>query len=81
MENSSTIYILDENQNSREVLKSYIEDLALGLNVKLYGDYEYALQEIKSESIAPIIFIDISTINKNTTELIDAIKLLTSKKD
>lgn len=79
MENSSTIYILDENQNSREVLKSYIEDLALGLNVKLYGDYEYALQEIKSESIAPIIFIDISTINKNTTELIDAIKLLTSK--
>lgn len=79
MENSSTIYILDENQNSREVLKSYIEDLALGLNIKLYGDYEYALQEIKSESIAPIIFIDISTINKNTTELIDAIKLLTSK--
>ena len=40
MENSSTIYILDENQNSREVLKSYIEDLALGLNVKLYGEYE-----------------------------------------
>jgi len=79
MNNCSVIYILDENQNSREVLKSYIEELALGLEIKLYSDYEYALQEIKSETIPPIIFIDISTINKNASELIDAIKLLTSK--
>ena len=79
MNNCSVIYILDENQNSREVLKSYIEELTLGLEIKLYSDYEYALQEIKSETIPPIIFIDISTINKNASELIDAIKLLTSK--
>lgn len=79
MENSSVIYVLDENQNSREILKSYIDELNLGLEVKLYSDYEYALQEIKSEAVAPIIFIDISSIDKDTNEFIDSIKLLTSK--
>ena len=79
MENYSAIYILDENQNSREILKSYIEELGLNCEIKLYSDYEYATQEIKSETIAPIIFIDISTINKNINEIIDSIKLLTQK--
>ena len=79
MENNSVIYILDENQNSREILKSYIEKLSLGMEIKLFNDYEYALQEIKSETVPPIIFIDITNINNKTNELIDAIKLLTSQ--
>ena len=79
MENCSAIYILDENQNSREILKSYIEGFGLNSEIKLYSDYEYAIQEIKSETTAPVIFIDISSINKNTNELIDTIKLLTQK--
>ena len=79
MENNSVIYILDENQNSREILKSYIEELSLGMEIKLFNDYEYALQEIKSETVSPIVFIDITNINNKTNELIDAIKLLTSQ--
>lgn len=79
MENNSVIYILDENQNSREILKSYIEELSLGMEIKLFNDYEYALQEIKSETVPPIVFIDITNINNKTNELIDAIKLLTSQ--
>ena len=79
MENNSVIYILDENQNSREILKSYIEELSLVMEIKLFNDYEYALQEIKSETVPPIVFIDITNINNKTNELIDAIKLLTSQ--
>ena len=79
MENNSVIYILDENQNSREILKSYIEELSLGMEIKLFNDYEYALQEIKSETVSPIVFIDTTNINNKTNELIDAIKLLTSQ--
>ena len=79
MENSSTIYVLDENQNSREILKSYIDEFKLDLEVKLYSDYKFAIQEIKTESTAPIVFIDISTNNRKIDEIIDSIKLLTQK--
>lgn len=79
MENGFEIYILDTNQNSREILKSYLEELNLNCEIKLYSDYIYGLQEIKSSTKTPIVFIDITENNKSTSETLNNIKLFTSK--
>ena len=50
MENRPVIFILDKNLNSREILKSYIEDFNIDIEIKLYSDYTYGLQEIKNSS-------------------------------
>ena len=78
MENCSEIYILDSHQDSREILKSYLEEINLSREIKLFGDYEYGVQELKKCENSPIVFIDISDpriLNNNLEE----IKLLTSK--
>ena len=59
MKNNSAIYILDSNQNSREILKSYLLELGIDCEIKIFGDYKYALQEIKKTLLAPIVFFDI----------------------
>lgn len=79
MENYSEIYILDQNQNSREILKSYLQEFNLNSEIKLYCDYTYALEEIKKTKTTPLIFIDIDVENNFTNEIIKTLKLYTSK--
>lgn len=79
MEKSSAIYVFDSNDNSREILKSYLEELGLDLDIKLFKDYKLGLAEIKNLNFAPIVFIDISEKTKIVSEALDKIKLYTSK--
>lgn len=79
MEKSSAIYVFDSNDNSREILKSYLEELGLDLDIKLFKDYKSGVEEIKNLDFAPIIFIDISENTKIVSEALDNIKLCTSK--
>lgn len=79
MKNNSAIYILDSNQNSREILKSYLLELGIDCEIKIFGDYKYALQEIKKTLLAPIVFFDISNTTKEISEIIEQLKLITSK--
>ena len=79
MENFSTIYILDTNQNSREILKSYLEEFNWSGEIRLYADYNYAVEELKKTQGQPIIFIDISENNNDTNEALKTIKLITPK--
>lgn len=79
MEKSSAIYVFDSNDNSREILKSYLEELGLDLDIKLFKDYKSGVEEIKNLDFAPIIFIDISENTKIVSETLDKIKLYTSK--
>lgn len=79
MEKSSAIYVFDSNDNSREILKSYLEELGLNLDIKLFKDYKLGLAEIKNLNFAPIVFIDISEKTKIVSEALDKIKLYTSK--
>ncbi len=79
MENCSAIYILDTNQNSREILKSYLEDFGLNCEIKLYADYQYGIQEIKNSESVPVVFVDISNSSSASDKIIDEIKLFTSK--
>jgi len=79
MENCSAIYILDTNQNSQELLKSYLEEFGIDCETKLFSDYKLGIEEIKTANCNPIVFLDISDIKEKTTELIDSIKLFTHR--
>lgn len=79
MEKSSAIYVFDSNDNSREILKSYLEELGLDLDIKLFKDYKSGVEEIKNLDFAPIVFIDIFENTKIVSETLDKIKLYTSK--
>lgn len=79
MEKSSAIYILDNNDNSREILKSYLEELDCEFEIKTFKDYKTGIEEIKKSEIAPIVFVDISDNQKQTSEILDTIKLFTQK--
>ena len=79
MENCSTIFILDKNQNSREILKSYLENISSEFSINLYSDYNYALKEIEKTQNNPIVFIDISDLDSSLISYLENIKLFTSK--
>ena len=79
MENYSEIYILDTHQDSREILKSYLESFDSECNIKIFGDYEYAVEEIKKSESTPIVFIDISEKDNIINSKIEDIKLITPK--
>ena len=48
MENYSHIFILDNNENSRNILKSYLEELQIGNHIRLYENYIDGIEEIKN---------------------------------
>ena len=79
MEKSSAIYILDNNDNSREILKSYLEELDCRFEIKTFKDYDKGVEEIKNLEFAPIVFVDISENIKQTNDVLDKIKLFTQK--
>ncbi len=73
------IFVLDTNDNSREMIKSYLEELGYSENIRLYGDYSKAIDEIKLQDTPPIVLVDISQDFENQFEKIENIKLLTNK--
>ena len=79
MKNETTIYILDTNETSREIFKNYIEDFNLNCEIKLYQDYKEALENIKKQENNLIVFADISEISNSQYEIVEKIKLFTSK--
>lgn len=66
-----SIIVLDSNENSREVLKSYLEELGYGEDLKLFGDFKSAENEFEN---SPIVFVDTSLF-----ESVENIRLLTNK--
>lgn len=78
MQNSSTIFILDKNQDSRNIIKSFVQGLDFVDDVKLYDDFQQGYDEIK-KSASPIVIMDISEEFSDLKEIADNIKLCTSK--
>lgn len=79
MEKDIEIFILDSNDNSREILQSMIEHMGLNLNINSYKDYVSALEKITIAGAKSIVFVDLSEINSSIIENLNKIKLLTSK--
>lgn len=78
MQNLSTIFILDKNENSRKITRSFIEGLKFINEVKLFGDYQKGYEEIK-QAANPIVIMDISEEFEGLDEIADSLKLITSK--
>ena len=79
MENFTEIFILDSHQDSREILKAYIQEFKQDSDIKLFSDYDYAISEIKKSEKLPLVFIDISENDKFINNKLEEIKLVTSK--
>lgn len=79
MENISSIIVLDHKKNSREIMKSYLEEFGFEDKIKLFDNYTEGLAEIKSEEGNIIVFIDITDCTDKTFSAIEEIKLFTSK--
>ena len=79
MENCASIIVLDSNENSREIIKLYIEETGFKGEIKLFGDYNQGIEEIKNSTPAPIVFIDISENHSEINTTIDTVRLFTTK--
>lgn len=79
MENISSIIVLDHKKNSREIMKSYLEEFGFEDKIKLFDNYTEGLTEIKSGEGNIIVFIDITDCTDKTFSAIEEIKLFTSK--
>ena len=78
MQDNKHIFVLDKNQNSREIVKTYLAELGYIDNVHLYEDFCNAATELKGKSEPPIVILDISDTD-NMESLINTFKLYTAK--
>ena len=78
MENLSSVFILDKNEQSRNITKSFIEGLEFIENIEGFDNYKQGYEAIKN-SQNPIVIMDISEEFAELNEIADNIKLCTSK--
>lgn len=78
MENLSSVFILDKNEQSRNITKSFIEGLEFIENIEVFDNYKQGYEAIKN-SQNPIVIMDISEEFAELNEIADNIKLCTSK--
>ncbi len=78
MENLSSVFILDKNEQSRNITKSFIEGLEFIENIEVFDNYKQGYEAIKN-SQNPIVIMDISEEFTELNEIADNIKLCTSK--
>lgn len=79
MENSSELYILDSNESSRAVLESYLKEINPEFEIKSYGDFSVAVEDIKKSEKSMLVFVDISDCNNFIENIVEQIKLHTGK--
>ena len=78
MQNVPSLIVLDKNANSREIIKSYLNNLECIGEIKLFDDYKTGIEEIKKEKDC-IAIIDISDNIDEAKEAVYDIKLLTPR--
>ena len=75
MADCPTIFLLDSNDNSRDIIKSYLGEYIQEDKIKSFSDYDEALLELKSVEDDKIVVVDIS----NSIDIVEKIRLYTSK--
>lgn len=79
MNNCSSLFVLDTNQNSIEIIKSYLSEFGYADNVNFYTDYNLAIEQIKELEGNPIIFVDITNYNKKLISILETLKLYSTR--
>ena len=78
MQDNFTVFVLDKNEQAREILKSFAEMLGFIQEVRLYSDYQKGYEDIK-KALNPIVVIDISDSPPELPDIVNEIKLITSR--
>ena len=78
MENLSSVFILDKNEQSRNITKSFIEGLEFIENIEVFDNYKQGYEAIKNSQNS-IVIMDISEEFAELNKIADNIKLCTSK--
>lgn len=78
MQNRSALFVLDKNEHSCEIIRSFTENLDFISEVKLYSDYQKAYEDLK-QAENPIVIMDITDEVPELGSIVDNIKLITSK--
>ena len=78
MENLSSVFILDKNEQSRNITKSFIEGLEFIENIEVFDNYKQGYEAIKNSQNS-IVIMDISEEFAELNDIADNIKLCTSK--
>lgn len=79
MQNCPSIIVLDKNDNSREILKSYLTEFGFSDNMQFFSDYKEGLEELKKLDGNAIVIMDVSEKHKDVHETAESLKLYTSK--
>lgn len=79
MQNISNIFILDKNENSREIIKLYLEELDCIGEIRQYSDYIDGYEAIKNADNSSIVIMDLSSNDDAIREMASRIKLYTPK--
>ncbi len=77
MQNKPVVIVLDKNENSRNIISSYLEDLDLIEGIQLFEDYSKGLEFVKQVKDNAIVILDITEVNSD--EFIEEIRLHISK--
>lgn len=77
MESKPVVIVLDKNENSRNILASYIEEFDFIENVECYEDYNVGFENIKKQNDEAIVIVDITEIESD--EFIEQVRLHASK--
>ncbi len=78
MQSRSVLFVLDKNEHSCEIIRSFTEGLEFISEVKLYSDYQKAYEDLK-QAENPIVIMDITEEAPELGNIVDNIKLITSK--
>lgn len=78
MENDLSIFVLDKNEMSVEIIKKYLQDLDITQNINFYNDYNLGFEAIKNASVNSIVIVDVEN-NDSDFIFLEQIKSCTSK--
>lgn len=80
MQNNPSVLVLDKNENSREVIKVYLQECSFISDIKLFGDYAEGYEQLKQQAGNCIVIMDISSEqDDDIREIAEKIKLCTSR--
>ena len=79
MQNCPSVIVLDKNENSREIIKSYLQEISYQGEIFLFEDYKQGVDELKRLGNETIVIMDISDKSKEVQEVSEALKLITPK--
>ena len=80
MQNNPSVLVLDKNENSREVIRGYIQEAGFVSDVLLFDDYNKGYEKLKEIGGNCIVIMDISSEEDSSLEeAAEKIKLHTSR--